>query len=593
MLKKSFTLLFVLYLFSCSNETKTSHKFLKKRVDFKKEQAIKYADIILDKNIYVWHYWEPVTYEKNIDWEADPYKNPSWVLYLHSLRMVGILAKAYEYQEEDRYVEKALEIIHSWDSFDTGNVTYWYDHMVANRVLNISHFYYLVQEKLSENDKNKITSILKKHGDWLFNDKNYTRGNHAIMLDRALLQLSLTMNESTWYKKAMKRANKIFEEEITSEGVCVENSPSYHHHVMDLVNDFVVLHKNFNKKLSNTFSENYQKMQDHLPYLIKPNNTFPALGDTYFLKHPLMLSKKYDHKKLLFIDSNGMKGEAPEKINNVYPSSGYTIFRDGWNEGDAFSKSTYMIITNTNQSLVHKHSDNLSFELYANDENLIVDPGTMGYKLDEYRAYFTSTIAHNTLTVDGMNYDHKFIELNTSASIKQLNEYKNYAIVNHVFTPNEDESYQREVLFIKPNIFIFKDKVTLNKPECYNYFQQTFNFGNTIKNMNLENKERTVASFKNNELLILQKSKIDSLAIFNGEKNLRGTLANGALKKTKSKQLVFSKKVEKKEAMYVTAFIIKNNLEKNIKEKNLTIMIDNKDVSVKWSIDNQKQFVTF
>tara|TARA_B110000261_G_C13058155_1_gene347006 strand:- start:53 stop:1576 length:1524 start_codon:yes stop_codon:yes gene_type:complete len=507
--------------------------------------------------------------------------------------MVGILSRAYEFDENNLYINKALEILKSWNSFDVGQKDIWHDHMVANRVLNISHFYYLVKDKLSKKDQELIRGILKNHGDWLENDKNYTRGNHAIMIDRALLQLSFTMKNSIWQKKASQRALKIFKEEITAEGICVENSPGYHQYVMDLVNDFMVLYKNFNIKPPASLLNNYSKMQNHIVFLIKPNNKYPALGDTYYTNYPLMLSKKYDNNNLLFIDTNGLKGEAPEETCIVYPKSGYAIFRSAWNKGDAFSKSTYMILTNTNQSLVHKHSDNLSFELYANNEDLIVDPGTMGYKLDNYRDYLTSTIAHNSLTVDGINFDPRLIELNTSATTKGKETSNNHSLINLTFSPNKELTFTRDVLYIKPNIFVFKDKLNTSKPECYAFFNQTFNFGKSLIELDLKNKEKVIAKFKKNELLILQKVIVDSVTVFNGEKTLRGIIANGALKNIKTKQLVFNQEVKGDESMFITTFIINNELENNIKEPNINIVIEHNNIIVNWMLNGHKQQIKF
>lgn len=49
----------------------------------------------------------------------------------------------------------------------------------------------------------------------------------------------------------------------------------------------------------------------------------------------------------------------------------------------------------------HGHADALSFTLALGDEQLLVDPGTCSYHFDrKARAYFRSTRAHNTITID-------------------------------------------------------------------------------------------------------------------------------------------------------------------------------------------------
>ncbi|MEZ4662518.1 MAG: heparinase II/III-family protein [Caldilineaceae bacterium] len=51
----------------------------------------------------------------------------------------------------------------------------------------------------------------------------------------------------------------------------------------------------------------------------------------------------------------------------------------------------------------HGHADALSFELWAGQQVLIIDPGTYQYPGGPWRDYFRSTAAHSTATVDGQN----------------------------------------------------------------------------------------------------------------------------------------------------------------------------------------------
>src|SRR5690606_23738650 len=114
----------------------------------------------------------------------NPYQNNSWMLYFQSLRMVGILARAYEFENNSLYIDKGLEIIYSWDkNKETSSGYVWDEHAVANRVLNLTHFYFSAIDVLSNSNKKKIEKIIEIQGRWLYDDKNYKKGNHAIMQD--------------------------------------------------------------------------------------------------------------------------------------------------------------------------------------------------------------------------------------------------------------------------------------------------------------------------------------------------------------------------------------------------------------------------
>ncbi len=483
---------FVVILLSSCNKS-IDHNLLIKRVDFDKKTSIEKANLILQNKIFVWDLWEPVDYQQQISWDINPYQNDSWVLYFHSLRMVGILARAYEFEKDKIYIEKAIEILRSWNHYNKTNLENIYtDHMVANRILNLSHLYFVAPTELNIGDKELIENIIFEHGEWLYNDKNYTLGNHAIMQDRALMQAALTFPNfktedrqisNDWYNKALERAIKTFDNEISEEGVCVENSPGYHPYVMDLLKDFITMGENFDRPFPEKYNSQYEKMKDFLVYIIKPNNLFPSLGDTYFLNSPLHFSDKYENENLLYVDSKGKMGIKPPFVDKIYKKSGYAIFREYWQEGVEYGKEVQLTFINTNQSYVHKHSDYLSFELFSNGEDILVDGGHIGYNKDSITAYLRSTQAHNTVAIDNTNYDYYKVPLNTGANITDYESNIRYAFVKAYFSPDLNTNFKRKIIYIKPNAFIIVDKLILANQEDQNLFQQTFNFGKEQKNI--------------------------------------------------------------------------------------------------------------
>src|SRR5690606_2990523 len=174
---KPFFVLLVLYLHVFILQAQAQvidHSILNKRINFKKEKAEGIAELILKNNIYAFDLWDVVPYDGEIDWKSNPYNNRSWRLYFHSLRMVGCLARAYEFNKETDYVRKAMGIISSWHiNRNNSGWDVWTDHAVANRVLNISHLYFVAFSELEEKDKKLIKDILNEHGHWLYDDANY------------------------------------------------------------------------------------------------------------------------------------------------------------------------------------------------------------------------------------------------------------------------------------------------------------------------------------------------------------------------------------------------------------------------------------
>jgi hypothetical protein len=95
-----------------------------------------------------------------------------------------------------------------------------------------------------------------------------------------------------------------------------------------------------------------------------------------------------------------LSAQSPSETSLDFPSGGYYVMREGWSKSD-----NYMLIDCGplgGLKCGHAHADVLSFELTVHGRTLLVDPGTYTYtgsKTD--RDYFRSSLAHNTLTVDG------------------------------------------------------------------------------------------------------------------------------------------------------------------------------------------------
>src|SRR6185503_15998390 len=94
--------------------------------------------------------------------------------------------------------------------------------------------------------------------------------------------------------------------------------------------------------------------------------------------------------------------EPPGHTQAFYPSAGYLIQRSGWGRLDShlvFDCGGLGMLTGG-----HAHADALSVTLFSGGRELLVDPGTCVYNCaPEWRDYFRSTRAHNTVTIDGQD----------------------------------------------------------------------------------------------------------------------------------------------------------------------------------------------
>tara|TARA_B110000483_G_scaffold197320_1_gene235948 strand:- start:7418 stop:9253 length:1836 start_codon:yes stop_codon:yes gene_type:complete len=562
---------------------------LVKRIDNSEDLVKKAKDYIVNDNIYVWDLWEPVVYKDSINWHSDPFKSKSWYLYFQSLRMVGYLAEDYKFSNDSLNILKANEIIRSWykqhkkdflvEDNSTLSKRVWNDHATANRVLNLMHVYFTFSKDVEL--RVLIKKILYHHGLWLANQKNYTQGNHAVMIDRSLFQLSklFTFAQSyQWQELSKTRLKEIFNKEVTKEGVCTENSAFYHFYVLDLLRDILNLFKSYDIEYSQDWDSMIAKMKAFGDQLLKPNNTMPTIGDTYHSIYPVNLFQKYNDSTYLFNSSLGKKGTKPIYVDKVYKNSGYAFFKEKLTQIDSsnYSNRTYLSFINTNLSKVHKHNDFLSLTFSSNNEDLIIDAGHISYEKNKLTNYIRSTFAHSGITINNRNFNFKEISLD-QITISDHEIKDDYSFVQGSFEVNEMTSLLRSILFFGVNTVLIYDKlITREKVES---FSQIFNLGNNFDKLEQVSDNEVLLYFKNNNLKITQinHSKQLKYELFKSDYkkgNLEGIRANGYGKVLDGSLLKFNNDVEKNqlinELSYITLLSVQNSrfIEAEINIKN-------------------------
>jgi hypothetical protein len=221
---------------------------------------------------------------------------------------------------------------------------------------------------------------------------------------------------------------------VNSDGVYFEQSSYYHRYTTDFYLHFKLLSRLSDETVSLELEDRLQALLDHLMFVTRPDGTTSFWGDDdggRLLK--LDRSKPNDFRSTLAVGaqlfgrgdykfvSNGATEEllwlfgpdglaefeslpatAPDKQSMGFPFGGYFVMRDGWS-----SVSNYLFFDCGPHGMLncgHAHADALSFDLAVNGSTVLVDPGTFTYTgSQEQRDWFRSSMAHNTLTIDGQS----------------------------------------------------------------------------------------------------------------------------------------------------------------------------------------------
>ncbi len=219
---------------------------------------------------------------------------------------------------------------------------------------------------------------------------------------------------------------------VRPDGVYFEQSSYYHRYTADFYIHFLILARANGEVVSNAVVDRLKALLDHLMYITRPDGTTPLFGDDdggrlmmldrraandfrATLSTGAALFDRPDYKfvaagpaeeTLWLLGVEGLQrldrivaGE-PAKQSAAFESGGYYLMRDGWT-----ATSNYLLFDcgpHGQANCGHAHADALALEVTAHGRPLLVDPGTHTYTASrELRNWFRSSLAHNTLTVDG------------------------------------------------------------------------------------------------------------------------------------------------------------------------------------------------
>jgi Heparinase II/III-like protein/Heparinase II/III N-terminus len=322
----------------------------------------------------------------------------------HSLHPAMILMMHARDSGESASLFAAREMVTNWleQSYfqvDGDKKFAWYDHGTAERLLAMVQMWSIgLEHRFDHRFMTRLRSAIFRHGQLLASELFYASHqptryhNHAWFQDIALMATSLAMKDfpcaEHWLETSISRFTDQLEQLIVRDkgyAVFVENSIGYHQGVQRLV-EFAGELATFAGKdsLIPTIGKELPRFSDFFRY---PDNRAPAQGDTF--RRSNASGTKIRRLK-----------PYPDPACTVLPKAGYAIVK-GNHDGSRFMLS----VLATSLCRTHKHEDNLSFTLFFDGLEWLIDPSFYSH---EYKAslpaYLRSAVAHNCLAMPGRGY---------------------------------------------------------------------------------------------------------------------------------------------------------------------------------------------
>jgi len=350
----------------------------------------------------------PIFIDQPIDWAANPANDQNWLYQKNALYIAQPFMKYFSQVgnlEDLKVVERlVLDWIHFNLTQNRGNSFKWHDMSTGIRATALA---FVLDHTLRapEIDVPALRSLIKAaalHAEELANPKKLATSNHAYFQLVGLAAICRTLDALKDCSAHMRYANdqmeRLISSQFSSEGVQREHAPDYHFYSLKKARK--VLDTGW-FSLPEVVEKTLRRAESNNDWFYHPNGTTAMIGDTARGRPGAGSFER------------SLPADPPGQYGKVFPESGYAILRSPWEESPP-NLHSYLIFWageerpghNQDHSYAHSHADNFTFEWSEAGIPILVDSGKYSYDRDEWRRYFVSTRAHNTIEIDGKDHDN-------------------------------------------------------------------------------------------------------------------------------------------------------------------------------------------
>jgi Heparinase II/III-like protein/Heparinase II/III N-terminus len=427
-------------------------------------RAVQEADLLLSHKIQLLHF-DPVYLGHEIDWHFDPITGRTWervfwtnytpendpkkrdskiIHELNRQQHLPRLAKAYRWTGDERYAAEAVAQLESWIAQNPPGIGINWQSSLEIAIRSISWLWTIC---LLQPSRAFTEEAAQRIGDSLFIQLDHVHrhtsdfsspNTHLIGEAAALFIAGLVFQDhkhgAAWMEHGAALLAQEADRQIPGDGVHAELSTYYHCYTADFYLQSMILAEHNHFPFPAQLRKKVHALLNFVMHIAEPSGTIPLLGDDDGGRALALVQRNYrsfndglalgavlfdrsDFKHSVgppceevfwLLGRSGMNGYSalesvsPSNVQARFEQGGYNVQRSGWEPCDSqliFDTGGLGMLTGG-----HSHADALSITLSHQGRELLIDPGTSVYNsAPEWRSYFRSTRAHNTVTVD--NHD--------------------------------------------------------------------------------------------------------------------------------------------------------------------------------------------
>ena len=396
----------------------------------------------------------------NVNWRLNPYKNPSWYMWFHSLRWLGqgIMAAG---QGDTAALARVAAITKDWvvDNPYSWKADIGADEATKHRANVLICLRQAVLSGLAVTQLpaqySWIDTALVNHAAFL--TAHWSGAwNHGTDESIALFGVGCTLNRSAYKTTAQNRLAAGITTSIDAQGSTNEQSTAYAQFNYALWGRAAAVLQQCGANPGTTITSRRALLANWLSLATNSLGKLHQLGDS-----EVVATSSIAGTPLEYAGSRGVNGIAPPSRVGTY-SAGYVFGRTGWGQTRPFAQeSTYSIRYGAARA-VHGHSDHTGITYTSRGRDILITGGHAGYQNDAWRTWAKGQFAASAMTTPLAAETYPATKLLRSG-VYPTSEFYEFADA-----PGAGISRKRAVLVLKdPDLLITLDSGSATKAQQF------------------------------------------------------------------------------------------------------------------------------
>jgi hypothetical protein len=330
---------------------------------------------------------QDVHIRRNMNWAYDPIGAESFRARLNDLRWLDVLFYAYRENGDRRALQLAKRIVVDW--VESNPLRHpltdrsWFDKVAGDRGPYIAYATRAAECEGMLGNRNlarKLLGSVEQHIRFLAKRSHYSNTNRGLFMDLGLIFSGRQTRFLPGATKARNRGERRFTKNVNDhvipgEGMWLEHSTTYQFLTINAIMRYLEIEKKKRPALDKLL----KTMIDTSAWLTETDLNWVQAGDSY-------QDRADRFAQPIARDQRGMR---------VLMKSGVAFVK---------KKRSYLSLLSDYHSEIHRHSDDLSFDLYEDGHRVVSDTGIPDKDFGTPYLFAISAEAHSVVQVDGEDF---------------------------------------------------------------------------------------------------------------------------------------------------------------------------------------------